>query len=84
MTKREQKVLENAIERLPDKQADALRMRIWSDVGMDTIAISLGVDWEEAQSLVEEGLTNLENDLVRRRLSVEDYPFLFKKLEMAA
>ena len=84
MTKRERQILNNAINRLPAKQADALGMRIWNGAGIGEIAEHFVMDWEEAWELLEETLSEVEHDLLKRKVKIEEYPLLFEALEEAA
>ena len=84
MPERERQILENAINRLPGEQEEVLNMRIWNGDGIGTIADHLVMDWDEAQEIIEDALANVEYDFIRRKLKIEDYPFLFETLEEAA
>ena len=84
MPPRERLILKGAINRLSPEQGEILNMRIWKGTGIGEIANHLVMDWEEAQEIIDDALSNVEYDLIRRKLKIEDYPFLFKKLEEAA
>ena len=84
MSLKEKRALEDAMSCIPAGQEKALKMRIWEGASIDRIASHLCVDWERAQALVEEGLENVEQNFLDRKMDVENYPFLFEALEMAA
>ncbi len=53
----------NAVARLTERQAEALRLRFWSELSPSEIAERLGVSRPRATMLIQSGLANLRTEL---------------------